>query len=292
MPRKNTEDRQRLLSALVISRESATNQLETQIKSGYQIRERSYSTHDEIKAGQSEREQWEKYTVEVLRRCFSTDEYAKEFFSAGPQIRFTSLGRGGPTVQEHMKRLIDELDYKIKALESIFERLPLIPEVSGESMSPGRSVAIECASRKIFVVHGHDEEAKLSVARFLDTLNLEPVILHEQPNQGRTIIEKFEAYDEVGFAIVLFTPDDVGAPKEDQTKLNPRARQNVVFELGYFIGKMGRSRVCVLHKESVEVLSDYQGVLNIAMDKRGAWKMELGRELKHAGIKIDFDKVV
>ncbi|MEE8356570.1 MAG: nucleotide-binding protein, partial [Anaerolineales bacterium] len=102
-------------------------------------------------------------------------------------------------------------------------------------------------SKKIFIVHGRDEEAKDSLARFLEKLGLEVIILHEQPNQGRTIIEKFEDYSDVGFAVVLLTPDDIGGRAND-LELLPRARQNVVFELGFFIGALGRERVCALHK--------------------------------------------
>ena len=102
------------------------------------------------------------------------------------------------------------------------------------------------STNQVFVIHGHDESARESVARFLEKLELEPIILHEQPNKGRTIIEKFEDYADVRFAVVLLTPDDVGAVKDRADDLRPRARQNVVFEFGFFIGKLGRERVCAL----------------------------------------------
>src|ERR1035438_6975181 len=73
------------------------------------------------------------------------------------------------------------------------------------------AVAVPPLTKKVFVVHGHDDEAKEKVARFLERLKLEPIILHEQPNEGRTVIEKFEVFADVGFAVVLLTPDDVGA---------------------------------------------------------------------------------
>ena len=96
---------------------------------------------------------------------------------------------------------------------------------------------------KVFVVHGRDDGTKQTIARFLETLGLKPVVLHEQANIGRTIIEKFEEHAQVGFAVVLLTPDDVGAFRDDKNKQKPRARQNVIFEFGYFIGKLGRKRV-------------------------------------------------
>ena len=102
-------------------------------------------------------------------------------------------------------------------------------------------------SRKIFVVHGRDEGARESVARFLEKVGLEPVILSELPSKGQTIIEKFESNSDVGFALALLTPDDIGSLKDDDDQ-SPRARQNVIFELGFFIGKLGRARVCALTK--------------------------------------------
>ena len=134
-------------------------------------------------------------------------------------------------------------------------------------------------SRKVFVVHGHDHEAKESVARFLETLGLVPIILHEQTSGGRTMIEKFETYaDDVAFSVVLLTPDD---------ELTTRAQQNVIMELGYFIGKLGRMRVCALHKAGVELPSDYQGVRYVEMDPGGIWKAKLAQALVEAQIPID-----
>ena len=109
--------------------------------------------------------------------------------------------------------------------------------------------------QEVFVVHGQDEAAKEVVARFSEKLALRAVILHEQPNVGRTIIDKCEAYSDVGFAVVLLTPDDVGGIRDEATELKPRARQNVIFEFRYFIGKLGGRRVCALYKE-VETSSD------------------------------------
>ena len=118
-------------------------------------------------------------------------------------------------------------------------------------------------SERVFVIHGHDEAARQAVARFLKNLELEPIILHEQSSRGRTIIEKFEQHAEVGFVVALLTPDDVGARKGEENNLNPRARQNVIFEFGYLIGKLSRKRVCALVKGNVEKPSDYDGVLYI-----------------------------
>ena len=139
---------------------------------------------------------------------------------------------------------------------------------------------------KVFLVHGQDGDTKQQVATFLEgILGERPVILHEQPNRGRTLIEKFEDHAaEVGFAVVLLTSDDVGAAKEERTH-NPRARQNVVFEHGFFVAKLGRGRVVAIHEEGVELPSDLDGVLYQPLD--GDWQMGLARELEGAGFSVD-----
>ena len=147
-------------------------------------------------------------------------------------------------------------------------------------------------SRRVFIVHGHDEEAKLSVARFIEKINLEPIILSEQPNQGRTIVEKFEAHADVAFAVVLLTPDDVGFPRNNEEQKRLRARQNVILELGYFVGRLSRSRVCALSKGSVEIPSDIHGVVYVPLDDGGGWKLKLATELKQVGIDVDLNLAV
>jgi len=147
-------------------------------------------------------------------------------------------------------------------------------------------------SKKVFIVHGHDDGAKESVARFLERLKLEPIVLHEQPSSGRTVIEKFEVYADVGFAVVLLTPDDVGASASEAAEtgaLKPRARQNVILELGYFVGRLSRRRVCALYKKGVEMPSDYEGVVYVELDAAGAWQVQLAQELSEAGVPISLE---
>lgn len=162
-------------------------------------------------------------------------------------------------------------------------------EIADES--PAAPPAAVGTKDKVFVVHGHDQGAQQGVARFLEKLGLEAIILDEKPNQGRTIIEKFEAYAEnVGFAVIILTPDDVGHVKTASDE-QERARQNVIFELGYFVGKLGRGRACLLRKGDVEIPSDLSGVIYTDLDAAGGWKQKLGMELKAAGIKFDANRL-
>jgi len=161
---------------------------------------------------------------------------------------------------------------------------------------PGAVAASQVTARqrdlsKVFVVHGHDQGAREAAARFLEKIELEAIILREQPDQGLTVIEKFETYaNQVGFAIVLLTPDDIGGAALAPAQAS-RARQNVIFELGYFAGKLGRGRACLLRKGEVEIPSDLYGVIYSEMDAAEGWKLKLAKELKAAGLKFDGDKV-
>lgn len=169
-------------------------------------------------------------------------------------------------------------------------------QVEKELSKPGVGKRIESmetlASRKVFMVHGQDEEKKEAVARLLTKLDLEPVILHEQPGQGMTLIEKFEHYTDVGFAVIILTGDDYGYPKGKPEESKPRPRQNVVFELGFLMGRFKRHCVCALHEEGLELPSEYQGAVFIPYDTGGLWKLLMARAMKMANVAIDLNKAV
>lgn len=140
---------------------------------------------------------------------------------------------------------------------------------------------------RIFIVHGHDDELKEAVARILEKQDINPIILSEQANTGLTIIEKFEKNSDVGCAICLFTADDMGRSKAVSDE-KPRARQNVVFEAGYFIGKLGRERIVILSDSGIEIPSDLAGVVYTNTQN---WKVDLLKELKSMGYNIDFNRL-
>lgn len=146
-------------------------------------------------------------------------------------------------------------------------------------------------NKKIFVVHGHDNHARDMVANFLERNDFDPIVLHERANGGRTIIEKIEANSDVGFAVILLTPDDLGKAKGED-ELQFRARQNVILELGYFIGKLGRNKVCAFKSEELEIPTDFSGIMWSSLDSMGAWKQSLWKELKEAGYEMDSEKML
>jgi len=142
-------------------------------------------------------------------------------------------------------------------------------------------------SKKVFVVHGHDEQSKNELASFLYKLGLKPVILYEQPTAGKTIVEKLEdTTRDTGYAFILLTPDDVGGIMEQ--RLKPRARQNVVLELGYLAGKLGRNKVCALSKRDVEIPSDVLGILYLQYEESIIERQhDIVQELVRAGYMIN-----
>jgi predicted nucleotide-binding protein len=186
----------------------------------------------------------------------------------------------------------EELEAKASIVETLIEAIDVqFGRPAGHAEEPMNGPPAP-ATNEVFVVHGHDDAAKNAAAQCIKRYGLVPIILHEQPNKGQTIIEKLIRHaNAASFAVVLLTPDDVGAA-ETATASNPRARQNVVLEMGIFIGKIGRERVCSLYKPGVELPSDMQGVIFTEMDGGGAWQSKLGQELAAAGFHIDLNRLI
>ena len=200
---------------------------------------------------------------------------------------------GGDDAQRDQQAWHSGMNECTALLQTAIDELELFGQDAADT--PSKDTTTEPpSSRRVFVVHGHDDGLKETVARTLEKLDLEAVILHEQPNKGRTIIEKFEDYADVSFAVVLLTPDDMAYRSgEAPDTARPRARQNVILELGFFLGKLGRDRVAVLHSgvKNFERPSDYDGVLYIPIDDNGQWQFGLVKELKAAGIDVDANQI-
>lgn len=175
-----------------------------------------------------------------------------------------------PSLGEKISDLYEDIDSKIHRIDSIIERLELIPF---SDISQSNKVVIETSAlrstknNKVFVVHGHDEIAKTSLEVFLREIGLEVIVLHRQADEGLTVIEKFEKHSEVAYAFILLTPDEIAYLRSEEQEIDGerkkefRARQNVIFEFGYFVGKLGRSRVCCLYTGDVTLPSDVNGMI-------------------------------
>jgi predicted nucleotide-binding protein len=160
-------------------------------------------------------------------------------------------------------------------------------DVSESTEVQKSSTSVSMPSKDVFIAHGHDNALKNAVARFATALGLNPIILHEQPDHGETIIAKLESRRSPGFAVVLFTGDDLGCKSDEsdeRRRLRPRARQNVVLELGFFLGCLGRAQVCSIVDDGVEVPSDMDGVL---FAPKAEWQAKLYDRLCSSGYRFE-----
>jgi predicted nucleotide-binding protein len=277
-------------TVLTVSPAAARSKIDDRIAKGREIRQRPTRSQQDLSQLESDATSWRKYNLELLRQLFSTSvlaiEYSHSFYSP-PLVM--SFGPHGDS-RNDLADLLRSVDQEVACLNSIVDRLDIFPldsSVPPELSTTRVSKATDLS--RAFIVHGHDEGARESVARFLERLGLTPVILHEQANLGKTLIEKLEHYGDVSFAVVLLTPDDEGRTAGTAETLRLRARQNVLLELGFFVGSLGRERVCALHKEGIDLPSDWDGVAWVPLDGRGSWRLELARELKAAGFKVDLN---
>lgn len=287
---KNQQVEDEVKLALVTPREEAKKALKVQIDKGKDLLNISVRTEAEYDDFVEMRRIWIDYTVQLLKNIFNTDQCAKDFKSAqGARI---TLGRSSLDIK--FKGVLDGAKKRLGRLESIFARIDIIPEAQSQSSPEVSDIdsKLLSASNKVFVVHGHDDASKKAVESFLTKLKLEPIILHDKANAGKTLIEKIEHHANVAFTIVLLTPDDLGKSQASSEELAPRARQNVILEQGYFIGKLGRSRVCALHKAGVELPSDMNGVLYVPLDDQEGWHIKLAKEMKEVGLKIDMNLII
>ena len=233
----------------------------------------------------------ERSIEDTLERCFGINTTASIRYNDAHSLHYRPMvwvtGMPDPDYKGITEKKINHakasLGQAIDSLNTDLEDLKSSPADSAPQKSSGKIV-----SHKVFLVHGHDEAAREMVARFIERLGIEVIILHEQANSGRTIIEKIEYHSEVGMAVVLLTPDDVGSKIGGE--LEPRVRQNVLLELGYFIGALGRDKVCAIKSGDVDIPTDFAGVVWTPMS--GDWKTALARELKVAGYEIDWNKVM
>ena len=235
---------------------------------------------------------WHRNTEIAIEHTFGKkdrhiDDFTKTRYSLSAYLSSTPASR-------HQQRYVQGLESAAALLESMIEEIEEYWEdedVTQHPGSPQRDVQID--TNRVFLVHGRDDGIRQTVARVIEQLGLKAVILEEQPNQGRTVIAKFEEEAEtVGFAVVLLTPDDEGWLRGEDNEPMLRARQNVIFELGYFAGSLRRNRVCVLTKGNVEIPSDFYGVMYISLIDPDGWKLKLVKELQAAGFDVDANKIL
>ncbi len=276
-------------TVLTVSKFEFKKQLESRIQLGLELFNLKVLNAEELRINQEGFYNWSEYNSEYLKQSFNIEdnEYRKGYNS----IDSISFGFGGPsTPHEVLTSLKEKIRNKIEGLKRLQSKADLLKSVvQEETVLPAEVKKIEL--NQVFIVHGHDEEAKTKAARFIDKLGFDPIILHEQASAGGTIIEKIEAYSDVGFGLILYTPCDIGGKQINDPILKSRARQNVVFEHGYLIGKIGRKNVCALVKGDIETPNDISGVVYITMDSEDAWHLKVAKELRKAGYDVDFNNL-
>lgn len=227
---------------------------------------------------------WDGSVASWLDECFPNSGMAAEWSA----LIYSNL-QTGETVSA------DPTEWRAfrAAVQERLAWLSRVPRAFNEGISKRNQAPVIASSRKVFVVHGHETTMKESVARMLTKLDLEPIILHEQSNEGKTILEKFEINADVAYAVVLLTDDDLGrSAAAPQGKESKRARQNVIFELGYFFGRLGRKKVCALYSQGVEIPSDLFGLVYTPIDNDRAWQFALAKEIKSSGVTLDLNKLI
>jgi len=274
---------------LTCSRQEAERLVQERIAEGETLRLGSNATKAAYDDAWKHLATWSETNSRLLRSIGTSDEFNYEY-SRNPGLPTLYLADPGlPRLVEHFNEALSE---KLRRLRSFVSQLPFIPEEDARRAHEAASREGAVDGNKIFIVHGRNEAAKQAVARFVTDLGLTPVVLAEQPSRSATVIEKLEKNTDVAFAVVLLTSDDIGKLAGDDAPLAPRARQNVVFELGYFIGRLGRERVCAFRDPELTLMSDIDGVVITALDAEGAWKLTLAKELRAARIPFDANALI
>jgi predicted nucleotide-binding protein len=281
------------VTVLIKSKQIFQGELSERIKEGQKIiADRIENDTDFINAKRHFSE-WTDYNMELLKQSFNIqlNEYQQSYKGAGGLIGFRTISKSSIRKPgQDLSDFISKVQAKIDNLKKLHNKVDLLKSYLDESEMEVSAIN-KLNKSQVFIVHGHDEEAKSKTARFVEKLGFDAIILHEKASSSKTIIEKIEEYSNVGFGIVLYTPCDLGGKKTEKPELKSRARQNVVFEHGFLIGKIGRGNVCALVKGDVEIPNDISGVIYVQMDSSDTWRYTVAREMKESGYKIDMNKI-
>ncbi len=248
-------------SELIISKDEAILKLKERIVKGKELLGFPIINELQLEEAKKEYRKWNDYNHELLQRIFSTSEEAEKY---NKPVRYV-FGMN-PSFSEKVNDFRSDIKEKIHRLDSLVERIDLISLTLSQNMIQTEDKELH-SNKKVFIVHGRDDLAKTSLEILLHEMGLEPIVLHRQADEGQTIIEKFEKHSDVGYAFVLLTPDEIAyfahedSLPDDERKKEKRARPNVIFEFGYFVGRLGRNKVCCVYTGDVSLPSDVSGMI-------------------------------
>jgi predicted nucleotide-binding protein len=265
-------------TVLIKPREVFRKELIERIQLGEELKAKPIKTIPELETLEKDYGTWTDYNKELIKQAFNNQysEYWHQYKEVNTLVgwRDAAFRVNTDHPSNKYKYAIERIDNCNTTMQRLVEKLPLIEQ---EGSIASYQTKDRTFYNRGFIVHGHNDARKLEVARYIENdLKRTAIILHEQANKGRTIIEKFEDHSTVDFAVALWTSDDEGKSKKEND-LKDRARQNVIFETGFFIGKLGREKVVVLYEDEVEIPSDYSGVIFIRIADN--WKDNLRKEI-------------
>ncbi len=277
-------------SYLIKSHFQFASELQERIDIGSNLLSETIKNGSDYEKIKKEYNSWHDYNLELLKQSFNfpDNEYRNDYERVGSYIGlFLS---GNYDLASEIENFTEKFNSKVAFLKNLHKKVLLLKS-NVEDQKHFETEGSKIGKTHVFIVHGHDDLIKNETARFIEHLELEAIILHEQASSGMTVIEKIEKYSNLAaFAIVLYTPCDVGSKKGKENESKSRARQNVVFEHGFLMGKIGRENVAAMVKGDIEVPNDISGVVYIAIEND--WKLALAKELRKSGYQIDMNKVV
>jgi len=293
MATKRNKTVERTITKLTEQKAVFEKELEERIAIGESIFDERIENDENFRNAKNQYSEWTDYNLELLKQSFNNpaNEYWRDYDNCTKSVGLAEAIMGSARLKPNQELInfLRKVELKLDNLKKVKNKVNLLKsEVEDELLVVNPKGEINMS--QVFIVHGHDDLTKITVESFIKELGFEPIILHKQATSGKTIIEKIETYTNVGFGIVLYTPCDIGSKQMEKLDLKPRARQNVVFERGYMIGKIGRENVCAIVKDNVETPNDISGVVYIAFN--GEWKIDLAKELRNSGYKVDMNKVV
>ncbi|HED38486.1 MAG TPA: hypothetical protein ENI76_09640 [Ignavibacteria bacterium] len=288
MVKKKIQEEPRTI--LIKDRNAFKSKIIEQITQGKQLYSTDIQTEEQLKQIEKQFKLWNDYNQEFLKVSFNiaSNEYLYRYKNSGSMIGVDDVMRGANIhhPNHRLKTIKQRIESKTNELESLLLKADLIPS-NFETLPITNTKNAMKVNPIVFIIHGHDEEMKKSVQVFLNRARLDDIVLHERPDKNRTVIEKLiEEGASADFVIALLSPDDI------QSDGTIRARQNVILEIGYFIGRLGREKVKILRRENTDIPSDLHGILYENFDKDGAWRIKLAKEMIAVGISIDIDNVI
>lgn len=258
----------------------AIQMLDDQLKELQQIANERRSSEDYIKP-REKLERWKERTSHLIEKKINTSEASK----------FMNKRKSTARINDPWGNLMDRINLYSSFLETLKEEIHEHPEgmfsmQDDEVETIKRQISSELpVTKNVFIVHGHDELNLLRLKEFLkDELHLEPIILSSKAGKGRTLIEKFEEEAKTAsYAIALMTPDDI--VKIEGEEGYAQSRPNTIFELGWFYGRLGRNKVCILFKKGIKIHSDLDGISRIKFNETVLEQShEIKKELVEAGV--------